>query len=134
MNIIITKTSFTGLKPDITEQYMQYQKDEWFHRLKQENCSVSFFPTCSRGGRKAFKDICDCYCPGEWCVGDGRHSKEAENEGRVNSPLKIAHSSARIDLLVSAAPQRLRAMILICNIGYSPDSLPGLQQSLPRLL
>lgn len=67
-------------------------------------------------------------------MGGGRHSKEAENEGRVNSPLKIAHSSARIDLLVSAAPQRLRAMILICNIGYSTDSLHGLQQILLRIL
>lgn len=52
MNIIITKTSFTGLKPDISEQYMQYQKDELFHRLKQDNCLVSFFPTCSRGEKK----------------------------------------------------------------------------------
>lgn len=67
-------------------------------------------------------------------MGDGRHSKEAENEGRVNSPLKIVHSSAHIDLLVSAAPQRLREMILICNIGYSTDSLHSLQQILLWIL
>lgn len=41
---------------------------------------------------------------------DGRHSKEAENEGRVNSALKIAQSSAGIDPL-------LPAMILSSDIG-----------------
>lgn len=43
-------------------------------------------------------------------MGDGRHSKEAANEGRVNSALKIAQSSARIDPL-------LPAIILISDIG-----------------
>lgn len=60
MNIIMTKPSFTGLQSDISEQYMQYQKDELFCRSKQENRSVSFFPTCTRGEKKAFKDVCDC--------------------------------------------------------------------------
>lgn len=110
VNEYYDKPSFTGLKSDISEQNMQYQKDELFCRSKQENCSVSFFPTCTRGENKAFKDVCDCYCPGEWCVGDGRHSKEAENEGRVNSALKIAQSSAGIDPL-------LPAMILSSDIG-----------------
>lgn len=55
MNIIITKTSFTGLKSDISDQYMQYQKDKLYHRLKQENCLVPFIPTCARGEKKLLR-------------------------------------------------------------------------------
>lgn len=81
MNIRMTKPSFTGLKSDISEQHMQYQKDELFCRLKHENCSVSFSPTCTRGDKKAFKDICDCYCPGECCVGDGGTARRQKMKG-----------------------------------------------------
>lgn len=78
---MMTKTSFTGLKSDISEQYMKYQKDKLFCRLKQENYSVLFFPSCTRREKKLLRTYVTVIVQegGMWeMVGTARRQKMKE--------------------------------------------------------